>query len=274
MNSGTVLDRIAASVSQRLEERKSIVSENQLRILCERARQPHSFEEVFALPGINIVAEIKFSSPSQGDITSQKILTPEFVAGDYLKNGAAALSILTEQDHFQGSLDYLRRVRQAFPEARLLMKDFVIDEYQLLEARTMGADAALLIVALLGQKRTRELLSACRRLGLTALVEVHDSEELKIALDLGATLIGVNNRNLKTLEISLDTSYELISQLNTGALGQVRLISESGLSHGSQLNELRQAGYSGFLIGTTFMKSGMKTGSPGQALAQIRMEAR
>jgi len=270
MSSGTVLDRIAASVSQRLEERKVLMPEDRLRVLSEKARQPHPFEQAFVQSRINIIAEIKFSSPSQGEITSQKFLTPESLAGEYLQSGALALSILTEQDHFQGNLDYLRRVRQTFPQAYLLMKDFVLDEYQLLEARTVGADAVLLIVALLGQKRTKELLNVCRRLGLTALVEVHDSEELKMAFDVGATLIGVNNRNLKTLEISVNTSHQLIKQVMKQTLDQVRLISESGLSHGSQLKELHQIGYSGFLIGTSLMK----TGTPGQALAQILMEAK
>lgn len=266
MKSGTVLDRIGSSVLRRLNERKTILSEKDLRALCETARNPFAFEHCFSSPGCHIIAEIKFSSPSQGSIVQFESLSPETVAREYLQNGAAALSILTEQDHFHGNLEYLKRVRHAFPQARLLMKDFILDEYQLLEARAFGADAALLIVALLGEAQTQRLLQCCRELGLTALVEVHDEEEFQIASNIGATLIGVNNRNLKNLEITLETSHRLAALAPRGAC----LISESGLNVGSQLKELSEKGYSGFLIGTSFMK----TRTPGIALARLLEEAK
>jgi indole-3-glycerol phosphate synthase len=262
----TVLGRIADSVRARLEERKARLPARELERRCAQARKPHDFAAAFGGPGIHVIAEIKFSSPSQGALADGTALSPVEAARAYLDNGAAALSILTEQDHFNGKLEYLEAVRGVFPEARLLLKDFVIDEYQLAEARVRGADAALLIVALLGEARTAELLAECRRLGLTALVEVHDERELEAAARAGARLIGVNNRDLKTLEISLETSYRLLAKAPRGAT----LVSESGLSRGEELGKLRQAGYHGFLIGTTFMK----TGRPGEALARMLREAK
>lgn len=265
MSGFTVLDRIASSVAIRLSERKALIPEGKLRPIAEASRVPFSFEKLFRLPGVHVIAEVKFASPSQGAIAYSEALVPETVAGEYLKQGAAALSILTEQDYFYGKLEYLRRIREAFPNAHLLMKDFILEEYQLLEARALGADAILLIVALLGARKTEELLKVARDLGLSALVEVHDEDELKMAIHAGATLIGVNNRNLKTLEIHLDTSFRLAPLVPK----TVCLISESGLEKGEQIKELRSQGYSGFLIGTSLMK----TGSPGKALAQLLAEA-
>lgn len=266
MTRESVLHKIAESVRRRLDERKARLPQDELARICQGARKPLAFKEAFSGPGTHIISEIKFSSPSQGKLSSENALSPVEVAREYLKGGAAAISVLTEQDYFNGKLEYLDRIRAEFPQARLLLKDFILEEYQLLEARTHGADAALLIVALLGEARTRELLDECRRLGLAALVEVHDEHEFEVATRGGANLIGVNNRDLKTLEISIETSFGLARLNRAGAC----LISESGLSHGSELGRLRDAGFSGFLIGTTFMK----TGKPGEALAKILAEAR
>ena len=266
MSTGTVLDRIADAVRGRLEERKARLPETELRRRCEDARKPHDFKEPFSRPGMSVIAEVKFSSPSQGKLSSAPELSPVEAAGAYLRNGASAISVLTEEDYFNGKLEYLSAIRSVYPEALLLMKDFVLEEYQLLEALANGADAALLIVALLGRARTERLLGQCRRLGLTALVEVHDEDELAIARETGADLIGVNNRNLKTLQISLETSHRL-ARLGAGG---ACLISESGIETGAQLKELKQAGYAGFLIGTSFMR----TGTPGAALARLLAEAR
>ena len=169
--------------------------------------------------------------------------------------------MLTEESFFAGSPDYLRQVRKAHPEALLLMKDFVVDAYQLHEARVNGADAALLITALLGADRLKELLHQTRALGLTALVEVHDAAELSIAGEAGADLIGINNRNLRTLEVSLTHSFELISKAPPGA----QLISESGIETAEQLRSLAKVGYSGCLVGSSLMR----TGQPGEALKQL-----
>ena len=261
----SILHKIADSVRSRLEERKARVSPLELARRCERARTPHPFRDVFGGLGTHVIAEIKFTSPALGALSAGSDQAALEMAGTYLKNGAAAISILTEQDHFHGRIEYLESVRAAYPRAVLLQKDFVVDPYQLAEARVAGADAALLIVALLGEAKTRELLAECRRLGLGALVEVHDEDEFGIASRVGADLIGVNNRNLKTLEISLETSFRLAALKPPGA----RLISESGLGAGKELRRLREAGYSGFLIGTSLMK----TGEPGQALGRLIAEA-
>jgi indole-3-glycerol phosphate synthase len=265
MKEVSVLHQIAESVEARLEERKRLLNENELRALCEAARTPHDFKEAFQRPGVNVIAEVKFASPSQGALARGRASNPVETAGGYLRSGARAISVLTEQDHFNGNLQYLSQIRKVFPDARLLMKDFVIDEYQLLEARANGADAALLIVALLGKARTSSLLAECRKLGLAALVEVHDEAELEIAAQVGADLIGINNRNLKTLKISLETSLRLAPLAPQGAT----LISESGISLASEIMHLRESGFSGFLIGTSFMKSG----NPGAALAALLKES-
>lgn len=266
MTAESVLDRIAGSVRARLEERKKSQPLAELKKRSAVARVPRSLKAALERAGVRVIAEIKFTSPSQGELSNSSSLSPVAAARAYLDNGAAAISVLTEQDHFNGKLEYLAQVRAAFPDAVLLMKDFVVDEYQLHEARAIGADAALLIVALLGEARSRELLAACRALGLSALVEVHNEDEFAIATRIGADLIGVNNRDLKTLSISLDTSYRLARLDRRGAC----LISESGLSEGEELKKLAAAGYSGFLIGTSFMK----TADPGRALAELMGAAR
>jgi indole-3-glycerol phosphate synthase len=228
-------------------------------------RTPRDIEAAFRRPGgPHVIAEVKLASPSEGDIAPGA--DPVAVAGEYLAAGAAALSILTERDFFKGSPDYLRAIRARFPDALLLMKDFVVDELQLDIAREIGADAVLLIVALVGPERLPALLAAARERGLSVLVEVHDEAELAIAARSGARLIGVNNRNLKTLAVSLDTSERLASLAPKGAT----LISESGISTGDDVKRLGRLGFHGFLVGTSLMK----TGKPGAALAKLLGSAR
>ncbi len=261
----SVLMRIAESVNTRLRERMDRVPESKLRAELANLPAPQSFAKAFTGAGIQILAEIKYASPSEGRIRDPREIAPLGVAQSYLRGGAVALSVLTEQDHFGGSLSRLVEIRKALPDARLLLKDFVIEEYQLLEARLAGADAALLIVALLGESRTRELLTAAQAMGLEALVEVHDEAELESAGRMGARLIGVNNRNLKDMKVSLEVSRRLAPLAPKGSI----LISESGLRSGSELRELTELGYRGFLIGTSFMRAS----DPGSALAQLLLEA-
>jgi indole-3-glycerol phosphate synthase len=264
--SGTVLDRIALKVRERLEEDRARATVQEL---LENARKPHDFRKAFLATGPNIIAEVKKASPSEGTIASDA--DPSEVAKQYLSHGAKAISVLTERDYFGGSPDYLRRVRKENAEALLLMKDFVVDEYQLAQAAHLGADAALLIVSLLGRERSATLLARAGELGLTALVEVHDEDEMAIALDIGAKLIGVNNRNLKTLEVSLETSVRILEKFKgVKSRSDVTLISESGIKTASDLRMLRELGYDGFLIGTHLMRSG----HPGQALQRLIEEAR
>lgn len=263
--STSVLHEIAEKVRHRLDQRKAKLSESDLENICKSARVPHPFLDSFIHPGIHVIAEVKFASPSQGQISQSSKPNPVEVATNYLQAGARALSVLTEQDYFHGKPEYLSEIRKAHPEARLLLKDFVLERYQLLEARVLGADAALLIVALLGKERTAELLSVCKEIGLTALVEVHDEQELLAATEIGAELIGINNRNLKTLEISIETSFRLRLLAPKNAC----LIAESGIHTAQEIRTLRSVGFSGFLIGTSLMK----TNQPGETLKRLIQEA-
>jgi indole-3-glycerol phosphate synthase len=199
--------------------------------------------------GINIIAEFKRRSPSKGTIRADANLAE--IVRSYEVGGAAAISVLTEEDYFDGSLDDLRAVKSAV-KLPVLRKDFVFEEYQIYESAAAGADAVLLIVAALDD----EVLSHLRRLAedelrMDALVEVHTSEEMKRAKAAGATLIGVNNRDLRTFTVSLETSLTLARQAPPEAL----LISESGLHSAGDLQRLRDAGYHGFLIGETLMRA-------------------
>lgn len=270
--------------------------------LLDKAREetPPSFSEALSRDGLNIIAEIKYKSPSHGPFRCQK--PPEEVAEAYIQNGAAALSILTDENYFSGSLENLKRVRerfkqhagrsgdgeeesesaakethhstryaargplsngQTFERIPLLRKDFILDRYQVAEARAFGASAYLLIAAALQQRELVELMGYGKELGLEALVEVHDAFELECAIESGSRIIGVNNRNLKTFNVNIKTSFEIARRLE-GESGYI-LVAESGLSTHSQLEELRDAGFNAFLIGTTFME----TDDPGAALAEL-----
>jgi len=255
----SVLETIANATRQRIKQEQTLISEADLRAKLPGARQTHDFASVFARPGLNVISEVKRASPSQGAIALD--LDPLQVAEDYLKNGAAALSILTEPDFFKGSLEILAQVRQGFPEARLLMKDFILEPFQLLQGRLAGADACLLIVAMLSSEQLQSLYAEALALDLTPLIEVHNAEELKRALDLNPRLIGVNNRDLKTLTTDLETSRLLSEQMPAGVLK----ICESGLRSHADLKRAAEWGYHGFLVGTHLMASG----NPGAALKEI-----
>jgi indole-3-glycerol phosphate synthase len=207
---------------------------------------------------INIVAECKRRSPSRGVLRAD--YNPVTIARSYESAGAAAISVLTEPAFFDGALEHLSAVRAAVATP-LLRKDFMISEYQLLEARAAGADAVLLIVAALSDEELRRLLTAARSLGLDALVEVHDDRELSRAIDVGAELIGVNNRNLRTLAVDVEASERLISNMPSGVVA----VSESGLKTSADLRRLRQCGYTAFLIGERFMTAP----DPGALLAEL-----
>lgn len=198
---------------------------------------------------VNVIAEFKRASPSKGLIRADAV--PEQIALAYEAGGAAAISVLTEEDRFQGSLDDLRAVRAAV-KIPVLRKDFIFDEYQLYESAAAGADALLLIVAALEDEKLAHLRRLTEDgLGMDALVEVHTKDEMRRAEAAGARLIGINNRNLRTFEVSLDASTRLIESASLNAL----CVSESGLSTGADLTRLRALGYAGFLIGETLMCS-------------------
>jgi indole-3-glycerol phosphate synthase len=212
---------------------------------------------------VNIIAECKRRSPSRGVLRAG--YDPVAIARSYQEAGAAAISVLTEPTFFDGSLEHLEAVRAAVA-VPLLRKDFIVSDYQLLEARAAGADAVLLIVAALRPVELKVLHDRARRLGLDVLVEVHDAEELAVALDMGARIVGVNNRNLRTLAVDVKASDDLIGRIPP----EIVAVSESGLKTAEDLARLRAAGYRAFLIGERFMAAE----DPGAALAGLLLSGR
>jgi len=201
-----------------------------------------------------VIAEIKKASPSKG------VLAAEFdaaaIAKLYEEGGAAALSVLTDEKHFQGSLPDLESARRAV-RLPALRKDFTIDAYHVHQAAAYGADAILLIAAILTEREMRDFRELAERYRMAALVEVHDAEELERALACGARLIGVNNRNLHTFEVSLDTSIRLAGKIPAGVVK----VAESGIHSSGDVQQLRAAGYQAFLVGEHLMKSGDPVGA-------------
>jgi len=245
------LDPIVAATREEVARRREVVSPAQIEEAAARraAKDPvRDFTGALARPGLSVIAEHKRRSPSAGPIRED--LDLEDVVGAYERGGAAALSILTEGPSFGGSLDDLRAARAAVG-LPVLRKDFVVDSYQVKESFAAGADAILLIVAALAQHELAALHSEALSLGLSALVEVHDANELETALSLGAAVIGINNRDLKTLEVDTARTFELLPRV----AGQALVVSESGFSRADQLDELAGAGVDGVLIGEALMRS-------------------
>ena len=229
------------------------------RLAKEASPRGEAFWAALSLrPKLNVIAECKSRSPSRGVL--RRDYDPPLVASGYARAGAAAISILTEPTFFDGSLDHLRAVDAAV-DLPLLCKDFIVSEYQLLEARAAGADAVLVIVAALDDRALKQLIATASRLDLTTLVEVHDADEQTRALDAGARMIGVNNRNLRTLEVDLEVAYALISRMP----GDIVSVAESGLRTLGDLIRLREAGYDAFLIGEALMTRP----NPGEALRSL-----
>lgn len=212
------------------------------------AARRHGFLESLSRPGIRLVCEVKRASPSEGAIAGDDDIVKR--AHTYRAGGAAAISVLTDGLHFGGSLDDLRTLREEV-SVPLLRKDFVVDAYQVAEAESAGANAVLLIVAALDQPHLRDLYQEIRGRGMEALVEVHDARELERAVDLGARVIGINNRNLKTLEVDLATCRALLPTLPGDCVG----VAESGISSYAEVEELHELGARAFLIGTSLMRS-------------------
>jgi len=225
-----------------------------------------AFRAALARPErINIIAECKRRSPSRGVLRAA--YDPVAIATRYAEVGAAAISVLTEPTFFDGALDHLRAVRNEIETTQvpLLRKDFVVSEYQLHEARANGADAVLLIVAALSPAELKALAARAHTLDLDVLVEVHNAEELAVAIDAGAAVIGVNNRNLRTLAVDVHASETLIAQIPA----HVVAVSESGLKSPDDITRLRSLGYRAFLVGERFMTDE----DPGAGLARL-LEAR
>lgn len=241
---------------------EAIVAATRMRVAAAKAREPEAAlerraeaypprsaaftERLARTPSINVIAECKRRSPSRGVLRAA--YDPVAIAQGYERAGAAAISVLTEPGFFDGSLEHLAAVRKAV-NTPLLRKDFIVDAYQLLEARAAGADAILLIVAALDDRSLLALAEQATRLQLAALVEVHDRDECRRALGAGATIIGVNNRNLRTLEVDLNASRDVATMLPASVIG----ISESGLKTPADLQAMTSLGYKAFLMGERFM---------------------
>lgn len=207
---------------------------------------------------LNVIAECKRRSPSRGVLCER--YEPAVIAGAYASAGAAAVSVLTEPAFFDGCLSHLRAVRERV-EIPVLRKDFIVDEYQLLEARAAGADAVLLIVAALGGEGVQRLAKRAAGLGLAALVEAHDRDEVRVAADAGARVIGINNRNLRTLAVDPDASLRLADAIPRGTIA----VAESGLRAAADLRRLRGEGYDAFLVGERLVTAP----DPGAALREL-----
>lgn len=205
-----------------------------------------------------VIAEIKKASPSKGVLRQEFI--PADIAQSYAEHGAACLSVLTDKQFFQGSVDFLKQAR-ASCDLPVLRKDFLIDVYQVYEARAMGADAILLIAACLDDAQMAEMEAVARSLDMAVLVEVHDRAELDRALKLKTRLVGINNRNLKTFEVSLQTTLDMLPAVSADRL----LITESGILSADDVKRMREAHVNAFLVGEAFMRAA----EPGEALAKL-----
>ena len=245
-----ILDKIIQSKYKEVAEKRSLIPEKLLEKSIFFSSPCVSMKQYIKDPArTGIIAEFKRKSPSKGVINSA--VTVEKVSIGYMQAGASALSILTDQEYFGGKNEDLIEARK-FNFCPILRKDFIVDEYQILEARSIGADCILLIAAALNPVRLKELAVFAHSIGMEVLMEVHDAEELAGSLNEHLDLVGVNNRSLKTFEVDLKTSYDLVQQIPN----EFVKISESGISQAETLAELKATGFDGFLIGETFMKSG------------------
>ena len=264
----TILDDIVSTRRRTLEETRGAVPLERVQQLAEARQERRDFAAALApstdsgaLPGLRVIAEIKRASPSRG-LLRQHYRRREIALG-YAAGGASALSVLTEEHYFLGSTRDLVEVRQAV-EIPVLRKDFILESYQVYESVAVGADALLLIVAVLPERDLRSLLDLCKQLRIAALVEVHTEAEVERAAAAGAQIIGVNNRNLKTLEVNLDTSLQLGEKMPRGCLA----ISESGIKTAADLRRIRDAGFNAVLMGERLMSQA----DPGKALQELLAE--
>ena len=260
--SGTILDTIIARKRSEILERQRQLPLAAVAEAARAAAPARGFQAALAARiaagDAGVIAEIKKASPSKG------VIRPDFdpveIAIRYQQSGAACLSVLTDEDFFQGRDAYLTAARAAVT-VPVLRKDFVIDPYQVYETRTLGADCMLLIVAALDIMALTELHQLGRAIGLDVLIEVHDQTELAAALSLQPTMVGINNRNLKTFETRLDTTYSLLPQVP----GDVLVVTESGIHNADDVVEMRRRGVNAFLVGEAFMRAD----DPGAALQAL-----
>jgi indole-3-glycerol phosphate synthase len=244
----SILDEIVASKKEEIEALKHERPEAEMRLAAESHSPPRNFFAPLAADGpIKLIAEVKKASPSAGIIRAD--FDPVSIARTYERHGAACLSVLTDEQYFQGSLEYLRDVRGAV-NIPCLRKDFILDRYQLYEARAAGADAVLLIAECLDDCHLRSLFNETVALGMTPLVEIYDAENLKRVFDAGASLIGVNNRDLRTFKTDLEHTLRLRERIPD----QCVLVAESGIQTRADVERLEAAGVDAILVGESLMR--------------------
>jgi len=258
-----ILDDIVEHKKGEIKISKELVPLEDLQLKIHDMQPPLDFySTAIADSSPKVISEIKKASPSKGLICEN--FDPVKIAKSYEINGASAISVLTDEKFFQGSLEYLSRIKTVV-DIPLLRKDFTIDPYQIYEARAHGADIVLLIAAILDKAQIKEYLEIVDSLNMNAIVEIHNHEELEKVFDTGCNIIGINNRDLKTFEVDLSTTVELIKYIPEDVL----VISESGISNPDDIKMLRKLGVNTFLIGESFMKSDDPGGTLNKYLSQI-----
>ena len=258
----TILKKILARKHEEIAERSAQVTIPQLIEQAKSASAPRGFAAAIAAKiaagQSGVIAEIKKASPSKGVIRED--FDPAAIAESYEKGGACCLSVLTDVDFFQGADEYLKMARSA-SSLPVIRKDFIIDEYQIYEARAMSADCILLIVSALSEEQLNQLHEVARSLGMDVLIEVHDEAELDIALKLDNPMVGINNRNLHSFEVSLENTYQLLSKIPDNKI----VITEGGIHSPADVAAMRQHNVNAFLVGEAFMRSE----EPGERLAEM-----
>ncbi|MBT6105555.1 indole-3-glycerol phosphate synthase TrpC [SAR92 clade bacterium H231] len=258
----TILKKILDRKREEIAERSATVSLEQLKQQAALASAPRGFAAAMtakiAAGESAVIAEIKKASPSKGVIREN--FDPAAIAASYADGGAACLSVLTDVDFFQGADKYLQQARDAC-HLPVIRKDFIIDQYQIYEARAMGADCILLIVSALAEKQLADLHDLAISLGMDVLIEVHDAAELSIALKLDNPMVGINNRNLHSFEVSLDNTYQLLEKIPDNRI----VITESGIHSREDVAAMRQQKVNAFLVGEAFMRSE----EPGDRLSEM-----
>jgi len=255
---GTILDRIVEARRAAFQHRQKSLPLPVLKMAVAKNDPPRDFAAALTCEGLNVIAELKKASPSRGVLRTD--FDPVALASQLEQAGTAALSVLTEEEFFQGTLENLRGVRKAV-QVPVLRKDFILDEWQVWESRAAGADSLLLIAAILSDAALHHLLVLARELKMEPLVEVHTRDELSRALGAGARIVGVNNRDLRTFEVRLETSLEMIAAIPDECIA----VSESGVRSHEDLRQLHDAGFDAFLVGEYLMQSL----DPAAALAKL-----